>query len=119
MTLGTYEGNLSWPVEVRTGASGRPWAAFGLVTDDHERFEVVAFGSAVDSCAGLGKGSRVRVTSNKPPQPREWTAAGALREGLRLVASRVEVLEPLPAGEARRKILDRIMATPAEKVLGV
>lgn len=112
-----WEGNVSWPVKVRTARSGRPWAAFGMLTDDGARLEVVAFGTVAESCAGIGRGARVRIASRKPPERRQWTAAGVDRDGVRLVACRVEVLGPLPAEEARRRIVGRILAAAPDGVL--
>jgi len=110
-----FEGNASWDATLRTGRTG-PFATFGLAADDGQRFEVVAFGAAVGASGTVRKGDRLRVGTRRPPADRAWrTTDGSEHHGVRLVAVSVEILDPLPAGEARQRVVDRIIS--AEEAL--
>ena len=113
-----YEGNACWEPRSGLGRTG-PWATFGLATDDGQRFEVSSFGPLAEQCARVvRKGARLRVESKHAPKERSWVARGVERQGRAVTASAVTVLDPLPAGEATQRIIERMLAMSSEEVLG-
>lgn len=112
-----FEGNACWDAKLGAGRSGC-FVTFGMATDDAQRFEVIAFGGVVSSAEPVCCGDRVRVTARRPAAERTWrTSDGSERHGVRLVASRVEVVDPLPAEDARRRIIRRVLGTSPGEVL--
>jgi single-stranded DNA-binding protein len=102
-------GRLIADPDVRTGASGKPFTTARLAAgtdDDSVLCSVIAFGTAGQQLAALGKGDSVAMTGRT--KPKAWTDRdGQLRAGLDIVADHV-----LTAYHVRRKRQAMSPATP-------
>ena len=93
-------GKLIADPDVRTGASGKPFTTARLAAgtdDDSVLCSVIAFGTAGQQLAVLGKGDSLAITGRT--KPKAWTdREGQPRAGLDVVADQV-----LTAYHVRRK----------------